>query len=79
MAAVLLHVSAGYQQIIQIDEGDWQVEEKPVHESLECRPHILQTERHPQELKEAKRSYYQCCGAGAARSRIFWSEPEPEP
>jgi hypothetical protein len=19
----------------------------------------------------------QCCGAGAARSRIFWSEPEP--
>jgi hypothetical protein len=20
---------------------------------------------------------YQCCGAGAARSRIFWSEPEP--
>jgi hypothetical protein len=21
----------------------------------------------------------QCCGAGAARSRIIWSEPEPEP
>jgi hypothetical protein len=21
----------------------------------------------------------QCCGAGAARSRIFWSEPEPDP
>jgi hypothetical protein len=21
----------------------------------------------------------QCCGAGAARSRIFWWEPEPEP
>jgi hypothetical protein len=22
-------------------------------------------------------SFKQCCGAGAARSRIFWSEPEP--
>jgi hypothetical protein len=22
-------------------------------------------------------TYKQCCGAGAARSRIFWSEPEP--
>jgi hypothetical protein len=21
--------------------------------------------------------FKQCCGAGAARSRIFWSEPEP--
>jgi hypothetical protein len=22
---------------------------------------------------------HQCCGAGAAGSRIFWSEPEPDP
>jgi hypothetical protein len=24
-----------------------------------------------------EKCYFQCCGAGAARSRIFWSEPEP--
>ena len=58
--SVLLQVPAEDDDVIEVDEGVWQVPQDPVHQPLKCLGCISQAKRHVDLLKEAEWCYDGC-------------------
>ena len=57
MIHVLLHVSAGHQDVVEVDEAETQVGPHPVHEELESVSSIPEAKGHHNKLPEAEGSH----------------------
>ena len=54
MARVLLFISAGNEDVVEVDEDKGQVVAHPVHHPLEGLGSVLEAEGHPQEFPETE-------------------------
>ena len=52
MLHVLGNVPAGHQDMVNVDEKEWQVWEDRVHEPLKSLGCVLEAERHAEKLEE---------------------------